>query len=66
MANDLVRNTRSDISFDEMADMITEPGDYMLVKATKRGRSTKVSRNGNTVTRLEMKNCNRFYITRRK
>lgn len=56
----------SDLSYDQMADMVTDPGDSLTVKMTKRGRSTKVIKGSNSLTKLEMKNCDRYYMTKRR
>ena len=58
--------TTNDPYYEQVAGSVTEIGDSVTIKMTKRGRSTKLVKNDRSVTRLECKNCDRFYMTQRK
>ena len=65
MKNSLV-NLDNNSYIEAAANSVTEIGDSMTVKMTKRGRSTKLVKGNSSVTKVEMKNCDRFYVTQKK
>lgn len=56
----------SELDYNRLADMVTDPNDSVTIKMTKRGRSTKIIKGSSSLTKLELKNCDRYYMTRHR